>query len=318
MRLSKFKHRFKADWRVRHGIAGRITVHWGNVSCRGAVPSDGCSRLCQERGDHVPRQQAKIFGDDGDEELEDKALGTGAVFLAFDEVAEDFCEYVRSLAGNFDAVVAQKGLGGGRQQKVEREAVVREVAKGNSVNGIEKLCVEVVNPEFLEVAEDDVGRSFWDDVSPVVEDLIVMFFEVLAARFHLDEHPLGPKQVSKFFAALRLFRLILDKLQLRRAWLFGDAKFVRRPGFDNAVMAQGTEEVVEKALRLAFFISLELSRKRNEFFEGFLKLRRCHEGRLANGGETRKTKEFNSRYSMKSPNGVERKRRSTVMTLRQE
>ena len=61
------------------------------------------------------------------------------------------------------------------------------------LNEIEELRVEVVDPELVEVAEDDVGRALRNDVRPVVERLVVVLFEMLATRLHLNQHAVGAR-----------------------------------------------------------------------------------------------------------------------------
>ena len=114
--------------------------------------------------------------EDGDEELEDEALGAGAVFLARDDFAENIGEDVGGLAGDFDAVVAEDGLLRGGEEKVQRRAALREIAQEEALDGGEELGVEVVDPELVEVAEDDEWWAARDDVDPVFEDLVAVHF----------------------------------------------------------------------------------------------------------------------------------------------
>jgi hypothetical protein len=88
-------------------------------------------------------------------------LGAGAVFLALDEFAEDLGEGVGGLARDVDPVIAKEGAGRLGQEEVEGFGVLGELAEGDAVDGIEELDVEVVDPEFLEIAENDVGAGAW-------------------------------------------------------------------------------------------------------------------------------------------------------------
>jgi len=106
------------------------------------------------------------------------------------------------------------------------------------------LLIEVVDPEFVEVAEDDAGRAVGDDVGPVIEDLVVVALELLAARFHLDEDPLGPEEVDIVLA-------------LGTA-LFGHASLAGGSGFLHPGMAEGAEEMIEEVGGLALFVASEM------------------------------------------------------------
>ena len=84
---------------------------------------------------HLAGEQAEVFGDDGDEELEDEALGAGAVFAAGDDLAEDIGDDVGGLAGDFDAVVAEDGFLRMREEEIERRAALREIAQEEALDG---------------------------------------------------------------------------------------------------------------------------------------------------------------------------------------
>jgi hypothetical protein len=113
-------------------------------------------------------------------------------------------------------------------------------------------------------------------VGPVVENLVVAFLEVFLARLHLDENALGPEKVGEFLAAFGFYRLAGEELELGGAGLLGDAEFVGGAGFDDALVAEGAEEVVEEGLGFAFFVALEVARELDELFERFPKLSGCH------------------------------------------
>jgi hypothetical protein len=84
--------------------------------------------------------------------------------------------------------------------------------------------------------------------SPHVSPIFVRKIKVLKSREGLLE--------VEFLATLGFGCFALDQFQLGGAGLFSDAKFVGRPGFDDAFMAQGAEEVVEEGLRFALLVSL--------------------------------------------------------------
>jgi hypothetical protein len=122
--------------------------------------------IFQRAGDDERGQKADVFGDEGDEKLQDEALCPVARDAAEDEVAKDVREDVGRLARDGNAVIAEDGLDAVREEESERVGIVSQVADGEAFNGIEKLGVEVVNPEIVEVAEDDVRRPLGDNVRP--------------------------------------------------------------------------------------------------------------------------------------------------------
>jgi hypothetical protein len=98
--------------------------------------------------------------------LEDEAAGANAVFAAEDERVEGVGNVFGGFAGDFDPVVAKEGLEGAREQEVQRGVAGGQIGDGNPVNRLLELGIEVVDPELVEVAEDDVGRAVGDEVKP--------------------------------------------------------------------------------------------------------------------------------------------------------
>ncbi len=74
---------------------------------------------------------------------------------------------------------------------------MREVDELHSVDGLIELGVEVVDPELVEVAQDDVPRSVGDGPGPVIECLLVVPREVGAGLLHLDDDSRLPHQVGE-------------------------------------------------------------------------------------------------------------------------
>ena len=198
-----------------------------------------------EAGEELARKQVDVLGNESDEELEDEALGAGAVLATRDEGTEQPREVGGCLAGDFDAVVVEERLAGLGQEEGEGLGAGGQVCEGDFFDGVEALLVEIVDPEFVEVAEDDEGRAVRDDVGPVVEDLIVVALEFFATGFHLDKHALGPEVIGEVFA-------------LGSAFL-GEAGFAGGPGFLDAIVAKRAEEVIEEICGLALLVAGEVS-----------------------------------------------------------
>src|ERR1035438_4807476 len=91
-----------------------------------------------------------------------------------------------------------------------------QVRDGDAVNRLMELDVEVVNPELVEVAEDDVGRAVGDEVEPVIEGLLVVFGELDAAGLHFDETAARPDEVGKPGAFAREADAVFEDGALRQ------------------------------------------------------------------------------------------------------
>jgi hypothetical protein len=188
--------------------------------------------------------------------LENETLGAGAVLASGDKGAEELREVRSGFAGDFDAVVIEERLARLGQEEGEGLGAGRQLGEGEFLDGIEELEVEIVDPEFVEVAKDNKRRAVWDDVRPVVEDLVVLAFELFATEFHLGEHALGPQEIGEVFALGSTF--------------LGEAGFASGPGFLDAVMAEGAEKVIEEIGGFAFFVAGEVGLDiGDEGLEGF-------------------------------------------------
>jgi hypothetical protein len=172
---------------IRHALIAATTgrrgiVHLAEESAEEVVGiSPGVPALVDEAGEDVIRQEMHVLGDEGDEDLEDEALGADLILAALAEGVEEFGQLGSGLSRDFDAVVVEERFPGLRQEEGEGAGPLREVGERDLIDGIEELLVEVVDPELVEVAEDDVGRTVRDDVGPVIEDLVVLALQLLAA-----------------------------------------------------------------------------------------------------------------------------------------
>ena len=87
--------------------------------------------------------------------------------------------------------------------------------------------------------------------------------------FHLDEDALGPHEIGEVLAL--------------GSALFREAHFAGGTGFLDAIVAEGTEEVVEEVGGLALLIALEVSLDVGDGgLEGFGKI--CHGVYIGMGG----------------------------------
>ena len=101
--------------------------------------------------------------------------------------------------------------------------------------------VEVVNPELVEIAQDDVFGAVGDQVQPVFERLAVMLLQFLAAFLHFQQEPRPPEQVGEL-GALALV----------------DAVFEGAAGLHDAGVAECLEKAVTEDLGLALLVALDV------------------------------------------------------------
>lgn len=106
--------------------------------------------------------------------MENEPLRTFSILATTNDFLEAFRHLISSAAGDVDPVVAEDWLLPDRQQKIKRGDVLRQLGKFDAINRIEKLRIEIVDPEFIEIAQDDEWRPLRHDVCPVVESLVVM------------------------------------------------------------------------------------------------------------------------------------------------
>jgi hypothetical protein len=109
------------------------------------------------------------------------------------------------------------------------------------------LVVEVVDPELIEIAKDNVLRAVGDEADPVIESLAEMLGEVGAALLHLDDDDRLPDVIGERGAAAVFAG-------------FADAQLGGAPDFERSLLAEGAEEAVEKYLGFALFIAFDVLR----------------------------------------------------------
>jgi hypothetical protein len=96
--------------------------------------------------------------------------------------------------------------------------------------------------------------------------------QVLAARFHLDQHAIWPEKISEFLSTFCTGRgaVACNQFQLWRAGLLSDTKFKRRSSFNHAFVpeARGRNDPEKFAprsfrLRVMFARSGQIQQKRS-------------------------------------------------------
>jgi hypothetical protein len=90
---------------------------------------------------------------------------------------------VEEAQAAFDGLAIVKKLGPGRagREEGERPPALGQVREGQLVLGRVEVGVEVVNPELVEVAEDDLAGAPADDTDPVIEGLAEVLLQVESA-----------------------------------------------------------------------------------------------------------------------------------------
>jgi hypothetical protein len=91
----------------------------------------------------------------------------------------------------FDGVHAAHGV----QQ--ENAWALKHFGDEHPVNRLIELGVEVMDAEFVEVAEHDVGRAAGDEVKLAIERLLEVLGELCAAGLHFDEAAARPDEVGE-------------------------------------------------------------------------------------------------------------------------
>src|SRR5207244_11714658 len=87
-----------------------------------------------------------------------------------------------------------------RQKKIERSDVLRQSRERDAIDGVEQLRIEIVDPELIEVAENDIRRSLRNDMGPVIERLVVVLLQIFAARLHFDQHAIWPEKIGELLS----------------------------------------------------------------------------------------------------------------------
>ena len=133
------------------------------------------------------------------------------------------------------------------QQEREGVPAARQVVERDAVDRLVELAVEVVDPELVEVAEDDVRGPVGDQVNPVLERLAVVARQVAAGLLHLDEHPRLPLQVGVRGPA------VVAPL---------DALLQRGAGLPDALVTERLEQVLQEDGGLALLVAASGTRAR--------------------------------------------------------
>jgi hypothetical protein len=194
----------------------------------------------EDLGNEIFGEKTDVFGKEGHEHLEDKFLGDGALNATLDDAAETLGELVRSFARDGFTIVVERRLFAAEES--EGSPPGWEIANGDFIFGSVDVGLEVVNPELIEVAEDDVAGTIWDEAGPVVKGLPIMFLKEFATLLHFDEDNRFPNKVGERSAAT-----IVGS--------FADAEFSLAADLEDTGVSEGLEETVEEDLSLAFLVT---------------------------------------------------------------
>ena len=240
------------------GFAG---VHGLEQAAEEVVGVGGAVAVVEEVGDEIFSQQVDVFGEEGDEHLQDEALGDRARHGGARSGRTRRLKQAASVSAASRVTATRSllkvGLWSPGNEEGERAPAGGQFGEGERVHGRVHLGLEVVDPEFVEVAEDDVARAVGDEAGPVVEGLAVVALEVHAALLHFDQDDGFPDEIGEGGAAAVLGGL-------------ADAEFGLAADIEHARLAEGLEEAVEEDLGLAFFIAgdvlLRPADKLSQFF----------------------------------------------------
>ena len=106
-----------------------------------------------------------------------------------------------------------------------------------------ELDFEIVNPEFVGIAQHHVAWPAGNQANPIIERLPVVAVEIGPAFFHFDQHDRFPDQIGK-----------------GRAAFFGlfDCAFPVPAGFFEAFVPKRLKEAVQEDLRFPFFVAADV------------------------------------------------------------
>ena len=123
-------------------------------------------------------EQVDILGEQRDNELKDEPLRTRAILATLDQRIEDARDLIGRIAGDGFAVITKLRLPLRWEHEVEGVVPFRQIEGSDHVHGIVQLSIEVVDPELIEVAEDNVPRALRNRDDPVVEGLLIVAGEI--------------------------------------------------------------------------------------------------------------------------------------------
>jgi hypothetical protein len=215
-------------------------VHGFKKAANEVVGVGGGMAIFEDLGDEVFGKKADVFGEEGDEHLEDEFLSHGPIDAAFGDVTKTEGEFVGGFTSDGFAVVVEGGFLAAEEG--ESAPAFGEVGEGEFVFWGVDVRFEIVNPEFVEVAEDDVARAIRDEAGPVVEGLAIVFLEGFAAFLHFDEDDGFPDEVGEGGSAAVFSG-------------FADAVFGLAARFEDARVIESLEETIKEDLGLSFFVA---------------------------------------------------------------
>ena len=231
----EIRHAFEAS---AGGDAGR--VHLGEEIADEIVGA-GCVAFVEQTGDEVFVEQVDVFREKRDEHLEREALGQRAPDATLDEFVEALGKAGGGFARDGDVIVVEDGLWLAGEEKGERAEMLREINEGDAPDGRIHLRLEIIDVELVEVAQHDVARAAWHGARPIIERLAIVFRQVHAALFHLDEDDRLPNVVGEAGAAAVLAG-------------FANAELRLAADIQRTAVAESLHQTVEKDLRLAFLV----------------------------------------------------------------
>src|SRR4029077_4905495 len=87
---------------------------------------------------------------------------------------EDGCNFISGSSGDCNAVVPELRFFLVREREIGSNEAFRQVDQLDAINGLIQLEIEIVDPEFLEIAKHQVPWSIWRGVQPVRKGLLVI------------------------------------------------------------------------------------------------------------------------------------------------
>ena len=151
-------------------------------------------------------------------------------------------ELVGRVTRHAFVVISKDRLDVALEEEVEWAVAVSQVRHRHSVNGRVHLGLEVVDPKLIEVAQHRIPGAVRYKAGPVGEGLAVVLVQVRTTLLHLYDDDRLPDQVSEGRTARLLPHPVLTSCFR----------------FQQSRPSEGLEQPVEKDLRFALFVTLDV------------------------------------------------------------
>ncbi|MBC7854310.1 MAG: hypothetical protein IAF94_12830 [Pirellulaceae bacterium] len=234
---------------VSSSLHSPFRIHRGEEAAEEIVTVPGRLALFEQLDDEIPIQEPDIFGEEGYQHLQYKSAGRLPVhILAAGQLVKAAGQQVGGVTRHCFVVVAEDGALGSWEEKSQWPVAGAEFLDFDCIDRRVNLRLEVVYPEFVEVAQNHVSWPAGDKASPVIESLTKVPRQVFPASLHFDENHRLPDVIGESGAPAIFLRL-------------ANAEFGSAANVETAGLAEALKETVKKDLRLPLFVTGDVFRR---------------------------------------------------------